>query len=183
MSPHHPLNPHVTPPPPEPTQPPPPPPPVQLPQVPLGVKVPGGCNCRRKADCPIPGMCQTSSVVHQCVIEEVISKKTEKYIGLTGGQFKTRFNQHKCDFRNIRKRGTTTLSEHVWKLREQGIEYTATWKLIKQLNTYNPTRRQCPLCLEEKFIILFNPEKATLNQRSELSTACRHKAAFLLSNS
>ena len=45
---------------------------------------------------------------------------------------------------------------------------------------FNPATGTCRVCLEEKFFIMFCPEGATLNQRSEFFTHCRHFHKFLL---
>ena len=38
----------------------------------------------------------------------------------------------------------------------------------------------CRLCLLEKYLIMFRPAGATLNQNSEFFTTCRHKQSELL---
>ena len=49
------------------------------------------------------------------------------------------------------KDGTgTTLSRHIHKLRETGMDFDFTWDLLeKRIAGYNPTSRQCRLCLLE----------------------------------
>ena len=46
------------------------------------------CNCRDRANCPLEGECRTKSVVYQAKITS--EGKTETYVGLTAGEFKTR---------------------------------------------------------------------------------------------
>ena len=57
-----------------------------------------------------------------------------------------------------------------------------SWSIKAQKIPFNPVSNICRLCLEEKFMILFEPADASLNQRSEFFTTCRHKEAWLLVN-
>ena len=54
--------------------------------------------------------------------------------------------------------------------------------IVKRAAPYNPTTKICRLCICEKFHILFHPEDATLNQRSEFFSRCWHKDTHLLAN-
>ena len=44
-------------------------------------------------------------------------------IGMTENHFKTRYNHHNSSFRLPHKRSTTTLSEHLRKLKDAGVSY------------------------------------------------------------
>ena len=44
---------------------------------------------------------------------------TEKYVGLTGPQFKKRLGNHKKSFKHEKYAHETTLSSHIWKLKEK----------------------------------------------------------------
>ena len=68
----------------------------------------------------------------------------------------------------------------VWILKDEGGEFDVKWKILAQRTTFNPTNNSCRLCLSEKFIIMFQPEIATLNQRDEFYTPCMHKQNKLL---
>ena len=83
------------------------------------------CNCRQKNSCPLDGKCLTKCVVHKATVTETTSNNQETYIGLTENEFKTIFNLHKSSFKLEHKRTSTTLSEHVWKLKKQDhqLEY------------------------------------------------------------
>ena len=50
------------------------------------------------------------------------------------------------------------------------------WKLVSKGAPFNPTTRSCPLCLREKFFIIFRPEGATLSSRQtwEKVRTCGH---------
>ena len=77
------------------------------------------CNCRQKSSCPLDGKCLTKCVVYKATVTETTSKNQETYIGLTENEFKTRFNLHKSSFKLEHKRTSTTLSDHVWKLKKE----------------------------------------------------------------
>ena len=61
------------------------------------------------------------------------------------------------------------------------IPYNIEWSILKRTNgAYNPVTNFCELCTMEKFFILFNPDDAKLNLRSEFFSYCRHKVKHLL---
>ena len=62
----------------------------------------------------------------------------------------------------------------------QPIQHNTT-AYTQQDQPYSHVTGVCRLCLGEKHEIMFNPGQATLNQRSEFFTHCRHKEMTLLS--
>jgi hypothetical protein len=146
------------------------------------IKVWGGCNCRVKSDCPTPGACLTESTVYQCRVIEDISRKVGLYVGLTEGTFKMRYGNHKQSINHREKREETELGKYIWDLKDRGLGFKIYWRFLMQVKSYNPKNDKCNLCLAEKYVIIFSPQEATINSRSELATTCRHKAKFLLSN-
>ena len=76
----------------------------------------------------------------------------------------------------------STLSTHIWKLKDAGTNYDTSWSIIEKAREFNPTTRKCTLCLKEKYHIIFQPSGATLNSRSELFSTCRHRLDKLLVN-
>ena len=121
-------------------------------------------------------------LVYQAKVEREDTGKTETYTRLTGGTFKSRFNKHMSDFRNQKYETATTLSKYIWELRKENVPYTVTWKKLANARVFNPVNKSCQLCLREKYLIVFNPEGATLNRRSELFNTCRHRLRDLLAN-
>ena len=101
---------------------------------------------------------------------------------MTNGTFKKRHYGHDHDMKEENKDETgTTLSRHIHKLRETGTNFNITWDLLeKRIAGYNPTSRQCRLCLLEKFHIMFTPGVATLNKRREIYTPCMHRDKLTL---
>ena len=84
------------------------------------------------------------------------------------------------DFRTEAKEKSTTLSKHIWELKREGVPYTVSWKILARGRVFNPITKICQLCLKEKYLIMFAPEGATLNKRSELYNTCRHRLKQLL---
>ena len=96
--------------------------------------------------------------------------------------FKQRYNGHKTNFRNKKHEHETTLSSHIWKLQDAGADYSIELSIIDNGRKFDPNTRKCMLCLKEKYHILFNPAGASLNQKSELFSVCRHRLENLLVN-
>ena len=80
------------------------------------------------------------------------------------------------------KEGETTLSKHIWDLKDENENYDTRWSLVDRASPFNPVSRKCRLCLKEIFYIIFEPETATLNKRSELYSTRRHRLKGLLVN-
>ena len=76
---------------------------------------------------------------------------------------------------------SSTLSTHFWKELENGNEPKVTWSILEaNISDFNPVRKECRLCLREKFNIAFKPQLATLNSRNEIFAHCRHKKFKLI---
>ena len=104
------------------------------------------------------------------------------YTGLAGTTFKKRYYGHRQSFKNRKLEHSTTLSSHIWKLKDENQTYEIKWTEIDRAPKFNPINRKCRLCIKEKFHIIFQPEGAILNERSELFSTCRHRTQDLLSN-
>ena len=142
-----------------------------------------GCNCRGgPLNCPVEGQCLTDCVVYQATIKETLSGKEETYTGATSRTFKRRLYEHRTDMRNPKNRTKTSLTSHVWDLKDKNIQFEVSWKLKGRATPYNPSTRKCRLCLKEKHHILYKREGASLNKRSEIYNTCRHRLKNLLSN-
>ena len=140
------------------------------------------CNCRTTSKCPLNGKCLTSSLIYQATVVREDNKKEETYIGLTENTFKTRYTSHAESFRRKEKRNSTTLSQYIWTLKEKTIPYIVKWKIIERGKAYTPSGKHCNLCNKEKFYILCKPQMATLNNRKEWTSKCRHRLKYLLTN-
>ena len=141
-----------------------------------------GCICRGgPTSYPVNGACQTQEVVYQATVTREDNGKNETYTGLTARSFKDRFYEHTQDMNNKSRTGTS-LSNYIWNLKEKNINHQISWKILSKRKSYNPATKKCTLCLREKYLIIFNPEGASLNSRSELYSTCRHRKKLLLEN-
>ena len=140
-----------------------------------------GCNCQGgPTNCPLPTPeCQKDNVIY--VASVATQNNTEHYTGLTGGTFKNRWLKHESSFRKQNSNNKTTLSTHIWELKEEGKPYDIKWEIMDRASAFNPVNRKCRLCLLEVYYIMFKPESASLNKRNELYNTCRHRTQKLLS--
>ena len=145
-------------------------------------KPPPKCNCQKskKMECPVPGACNQRGVVYQATVSSEGGRNIKKYIGLAK-DFKQRYSKHKKSMKYPSPRNSTTLSTHFLAEEARGHQPKVTCKFLKtNVPTFNPVTGKCALCTSEKFFILFKPEEAILNSRTEVFWACRHKQAELL---
>ena len=131
---------------------------------------------------PFDGQCLTKGLIYQSTVKRLDNKNEETYIGLTDNTFKTRYNGHTCSFRNDNKRHATTLSQYIWKLKDDKIPHSITWKIISKGNSYSTTTKTCKFCIKEKYFKMIKPLMATLNTRNELASECRRRKKHLLLN-
>ena len=95
--------------------------------------------------------------------------------------FKKRYYSHRQSFNGRNLQHSTTLSSHIWNLKDKNLNYNVKWNTIDRAPRFNPVTKKCRLCLKEKYYIIFQPEGAKLNERSELFSTCRHRTRDLLS--
>ena len=105
-----------------------------------------------------------------------MSGEQNKYLSQTGGIFKLRYNNHKSNFVVPKNRSKTTLSSHIWNLKETEEEYTIDWNIVKQIPSYRAGDTYCKLCTAEIFGIFFKKEISSLNLRSEIFKICPHRS-------
>ena len=127
------------------------------------------------------GECRTTNVIYKAtVIPSTGDVKT--YIGMTDreNEFKARHAVHKSSFKH--EHSATTLSKHIWSLKDKNINYNIQWEIIKRARAYKGKPSRCNLCLAEKICILRSTSNSLLNKRSELISKCRHENKFYASN-
>ena len=73
---------------------------------------------------------------------------------MTSTQFKDRYKNHQQTFDNESKKSQTTLSQHIWKLKNQQIDFDVSWKIIGRAKPFDPNTGVCALCTLEKYFIL-----------------------------
>ena len=128
------------------------------------------------------GKCVQGCVVYQGAVTRHDTGQVDFYTGLSEPSWKLRWGNHKANFKTDTQanRTATCLSKHIWKLKDKNVKYSIQFKQLALAPAYNPVTRICRLCLTEKYLIMFKPEGATINSRSEFYSACRHKEKLLL---
>ena len=138
------------------------------------------CNCTLE-ECPVGGECQRENIIYQCKVTEELSKESESYIGLTSRTFKDRVTKHKKSFRD-RQYHKSSLSKHIWNLKDQNKEFKIAWKILDKAQPYSPATKVCNLCVRECFYIMYQRNLSSLNKRDEFFGFCLHKSKFLIAN-
>ena len=138
------------------------------------------CSCpkNKKNECPLDQKCLTDNLVYQAIVT-LPNQETKTYVGQTSTDFKSRLSTHKHSFKNPND-NQTRLSKYVLEVKSQGIEPNVSWKIIDRGKSFSPVTGVCQLCVKEAFYILFKPELAQLNLRSEIFSPCLHKKSALL---
>ena len=122
-----------------------------------------GCNCQRKIECPLDKQCLSCSLVYKA---SVFAKR--KYLGLTEGTFKDRFNKHETSFRHDKYQNSAELSKYAWSLQDNNDIYHILWEIVEKATPYSNITKRCNLCLTEKFHIITSNDINLLNKRTEL---------------
>ena len=138
-----------------------------------------GCNCRSgRASCVLQGRCLTPNVVYKCTVSA--QQECKEYIGLTSNTFKQRYYAHSNSFNKEANAHSTTLSTHIWELKNNNIPFTTEWSIQRLAAPYSKETQKCQLCLTEKALISLADSSASLNKRNEIVGKCRHRDKFLL---
>ena len=59
------------------------------------------------------------------------NNKIETYTGLTKNTFKSRYDGQNSIFNNRDQSGKTTLTAHIWKLKDKGADYDISWSNLE----------------------------------------------------
>ena len=123
--------------------------------------------------------------VKQCVYKATVTPNDgltpeETYTGMTKNELKERHRGHRKSFIHENYSTDTSLSIHVWALKDKMIDYAIKWEIIDRAPISNPVTRVCCLCVLEKYYIIFNPLGASLNKNNEVYKSCPHKRFMLL---
>ena len=133
---------------------------------------------KKYSTCSMPGKCNTDKVVYSWHLT---------WQGNTSGEtkkFQKRYGSHKHQI-DHEDANHTKLISFIWThLKGPGnslnIPYSIKLDILGRANPFNPTTGVCRLCNLEKYHILLQPQGASLNQRSEFFTQCKHKEPQLL---
>ena len=108
----------------------------------------------------------------------------ETYTGISYPVWKIRMYRHHTTFNNqptglrlpwLITSGTSNALTRGQDECEHSIDYEVTWKILARGPGYNPITGMCQLCLKESFLLLFHPETASLNKKTEIYQSCKHK--------
>ena len=133
---------------------------------------PRKCSCTKNATCPL------KNIVYHAKVTQSDNIGTN-YIGQTSLDFKARLAVHKQTFKDPTV-SQTSLSIHLHKPNERNIKHEESWRIIGKGKPYTPSSKVCILCDNEKFNILFRPEIADLNAKSEFYSHLMHIKPKLL---
>ena len=122
------------------------------------------------------GNCLVNKVVYKATVTDQDSH-VETYTGLTSATFKRRHYGHKHRFKNRDSGGATTLSTHVWELKDEKKTFDIKWNVIDRASDFNPISKKCRLCLKEKYNILCKPSEVTLNAVLQKGGHLRNKTS------
>ena len=92
------------------------------------------CDCSNPANCPLQGKCNSPNASYSAKVShrergQVICKE---YIGISKAEFKKRFRVHNHTFNNRGTPSNTSLSKHIWQIKDAGItDYSIEWSIIK----------------------------------------------------
>ena len=127
--------------------------------------------------------CLALDIVYKCIASTPINPD-KTYLGTVEWDFKKRYKNHTKSFRNKLYSNETTLSKHIWEIKEKYNEVpTLKWSILKSVPSYSNTSTKCLLCLHEKLkIVNFEDQDHLLNKRSKLNSKCRHVNKYLLRN-
>ena len=79
--------------------------------------------------------------------------------------------KHKHSFRHEKHSNATTLSQNIWKLKNNNINFKIQWEILfRTKNKYN-LKNGCKLCNAEKIEILNVKKSESLNKRNDFKLA------------
>ena len=105
---------------------------------------------------------------------------SETYLGLTENDFKTRYRNHTSSFRHAHSRNSTELSKHIWDFKDNNIAHIISWNILARAKPFNSANKRCNLCLLEKFTIICQPERSTLNKLTRVLMPTQKQSAITL---
>ena len=89
---------------------------------------------------------------------EVSLYKQKRFKGICETTFKKRCANHKKSFNLIKSKSDTTLSVECWTIKQKQQTLRLTWEIEGQYKAYKPTWKKCNLCLNEKLVIIHDPD-------------------------
>ena len=78
--------------------------------------------------------------------EVVTDTDTQTYVGLASTTFKLRYGNHKESFKNEGSKSKSTLSKHIWGLKNKGVNYETKFKIIGRAQPFSTRKVLCDTC-------------------------------------
>ena len=131
------------------------------------------------------GKCKQEGTIYQAKVTstslETGQKVEETYIGLAATTFYERHQNHKSTFKLRSHETKSELSKYLWQLKDKGIVYDLSWKIIDRAKKFTPASKSCNLCTLERFYLICRKDFYTLNKNLEFGDECLHKRFLKLS--
>ena len=86
---------------------------------------------------PLLGNCPQKNVVYRATVKN--NRSVKQYIGAMEGTIKQRIYNYKLSFTNRNYSTNTSLSTHIWHLKDMNILPTITRKILKIAPAYSKT--------------------------------------------
>ena len=73
--------------------------------------------------------------------------KNKEYIGVSEPRCKVHISNHKKSFNNRRYEKDSELSKYVWTLKDQGVDYSIGWSILKKTSGYKTISKNATYAL------------------------------------
>ena len=141
------------------------------------------CNCITSQQYPLNQLCLIKNTLHKAVISSDLPNYTDKvYIGISEPPFKLCYANHIKSFNIARYKNDTELSKEVCRIKEKNGKPSIKWSIIKKCLPYQPNKKRCALCLNEKTETATYWDTNLLNKKHELVSKCRHMNKYMLAS-
>ena len=131
------------------------------------------------------GKCKQEGTIYQAQVKHVDpvsgTEVKETYIGLAATSIYERHQNHQSTFKLRSHETRIELSKHLWQLKDKGIVYDLSWKIIDRAKKFTPALKSCNLCTLERFYLICKKDFYTLNKNLEFGDKCLHKRFLKLS--
>ena len=97
--------------------------------------------------------------------------------------FYKRHQNHKTTFNNRDYSTKSELAKHIWKLKDLGLKFKLSWKIIDRARKFSPISKTFNLCTLERFYLVFRKDLYSPNKNNEFADECLHKRFLKLSTS
>ena len=99
---------------------------------------PKECKCPENKPCVVEGKCNLKGVIYSVKVTRSDNNTVETYTGLTQDAAKKRIQRHLFTFNNQKYQNETSLSSHIWQLKNQNVNFELEWKILAGAQPYNP---------------------------------------------